>query len=315
MTRQNRTKSAAPESTENTNTPEENTVDETSTPETPVEGTETPTPEAPVEQPVDLTAFKESVTEALSEGDTATGELPEAAVAKVNEQYRAVEGNKGKGEARKFLEEAMLEAVGKLDAVAARGYSDLRAKLSAAGGAKADKAPSDPTAAFVQRLASLRLAQQIVESERPEGEGIDEKVEALVNENTELITKQREYLANEAEDKGDGPELNPVVRAAFKAASGKATGGTSRSGGSSGGVRHDTGKHIASAFADVEVGTFLTIAEIANHKSAEYGDDTPSQGAISARLFPTTTVAGVEPVEKHAIDGKNPKGARKIAVA
>lgn len=315
MARQNRSnKSAATEAPETTNT-EEATVTDTAT-ETPVEApaeaqAETTTTEAPV----DLAPFKQVVADALAEADTTTGQVPEASVAKVNEAYRAVEGNKGKGEARKYLEEAMLEAVGKLDAVAARSYSDLKANLSAAGGSKSERTPADPTAAFVQRVASLRLALSIVESDRPEGVE-DEKIEALVTESQALVDQQKAYLADESEDKGDGPELTPVVRAAFKAASGKATGGASRStGGNSGGVRRDIGKHIASAFAEVEVGTFLTIAEIAKHKSAEYeGTDGPSQGAISARLFPTTTVVGVEPVEKGAIDGKNPKGARKVAV-
>lgn len=304
MARQNRSKSAATEAPESTNT-EEVAVSDT-TPEAPVaEATEAPA--------VDLAPFQSAVTEALAEGDTSTGELPEASIAKVNEAYRAVEGNAGKAAARKFLEDSMLEAVGKLDAVKARGYSDLRANLSTAGGkSSAGRTPADPTAAFVQRVASLRLALHIVEADRPEGVE-DSKIEEAVAGASELVEAQRAYLADESEDKGDGPELTPLVRAAFKAASGKATGG-SRSGGNSGGVRRDIGKHIASAFAEVEVGTFLTIAEIAKHKSAEYeGTDGPSQGAISARLFPTTTVEGVEPVEKGAVDGKNPKGARKVA--
>lgn len=313
MARQNRsTKSAANKATEPTNT-EEATVTDTAT-ETPVEAPAEAQAETPAEAPVDLAPFKEAVAAALAEGDASTGQLPETSIAKVNEAYRAIDGNKGKGEARKYLEEAMLEAVGKLDAVAARGYSDLKSNLSAAGGSKSERTPADPTAAFVQRVASLRLALSIVESDRPEGVD-DSKIESLVTESQALVDQQKAYLADESEDKGDGPELTPVVRAAFKAASGKATGGSRSTGGNSGGVRRDIGKHIASAFADVEDGTFLTIAEIAKHKSAEYeGTDGPSQGAISARLFPTTTVAGVEPVEKGAIDGKNPKGARKVAV-
>lgn len=312
MARQNRSnKSADATQAEvpTTNT-EEVAVSDTTT-EAPVDLTAEAT-----EAPVDLAPFKQVVADALGEADATTGQVPEASVAKVNEAYRAVEGNKGKGEARKYLEEAMLEAVGKLDAVAARSYSDLKANLSAAGGkSSAERTPADPTAAFVQRVASLRLALSIVEADRPEGVE-DEKIETLVTESQSVVEAQRAYLADESEDKGDGPELTPVVRAAFKAASGKATGGGSRStGGNSGGVRRDIGKHIASAFAEVEVGGFLTIAEIAKHKSAEYeGTDGPSQGAISARLFPTTTLKFVEPVEKGAIDGKNPKGARKVAV-
>lgn len=301
MARQNRSTAA---STETATTNKEDTVTTT----------ETPAPEAETKAPADLTAFKAAVTEAITEADASTGVLPETAIAKVNEQYRAVEGNSGKGEARKFLEEQMLAAVADLDAVKARSYSDLKGNLTAAGGSSSTKAPADPTAAFVQRVASLRLAQVIVEGSRPEGEGIDEKIEALVSESLASVEAQVAYLADESEDKGDGPELSPVVRAAFKAASGKATGGTRKSGGS--GVRRDIAKHIQSAFADKEAGAFLSIAEIAKHKSAEYGDDSPSQGAISARLFNDsgkTTVEGVEPVQKDTIEGGNPKGARKVA--
>lgn len=301
MARQNRSKSAEAVEVE-VPTTEENTVTEVT------EAVEADTTEAPV----DLTAFQSAVTAALAEADSATGELPEAAVASVNEAYRSIEGTKGKRSARDLLDAGMLEAVGKLDAVAARGYSDLKAKLSAAGGTKSAATPADPTAAFVQRVASLRLALTIVEADRPEGEDVDAKVEALVNESLAGVEAQRAYLADTSEDKGEGPELTPVVRAAFKAAAAK--GGAGRGRGNSGGVRRDIAKHILSAFAEVEAGTFLTIAEIAKHKSEEYaGTDGPSQGAISARLFPETTIEGIEPINKGELDGKNPKGARKVA--
>ena len=305
MARQNRTNKQAEEQTE------------AQTQEAPVTETTTEAPaETAAETPINLDAFKAAVETALTEADTSTGEVPASAIGPVNEAYRALDGQKPKNAARSFLEEQMLEAVGQLDAAKARSYNDLRANLSAGSGAKSEKAPAAPTAAFVQRVASLRLALSIVEGQRPEGEGIDEKVEALVTESSDAVASYQAWLdaeTPEGEEKPAAPEVSPVVRAAFKAASGKASGGARVGGGSSSGVRRDIGKHIQSAFAGVEVGTFLTIAEIAKHKSEEYGDDSPSQGAISARLFPTTTVEGVEPVEKGAIDGKNPKGARKTA--
>lgn len=299
MARQNKTK--ASDKTETKTTEETPVTEETKTEDT----------------PVDLTAFQGAVTEALTEADESTGELPEAAVAKVNEQYRALEGQKPKGAARTFLEEQMLEAVGNLDAVKARSYSDLKAKLTAGGGgSKSEKAPADPTAAYVQQVAALRLAYTLKVDSKPEAvaEGWEAKVDEVLSETAEQVEAYKAWQTAEVpegEEKPDAPEVSPVVRQAFKLSTGK--GGGRVGGGNASGVRRDTGKHIASAFAEVEVGTFLTIAEIAKHKSAEYGDSTPSQGAISARLFPTTTVEGVEPVEKAAIDGKNPKGARKVA--
>jgi len=70
--------------------------------------------------------------------------------------------------------------------------------------------------------------------------------------------------------------------------------------------RRDIGAHIASAFAGLPDETFLTVREIRRHRSDEYGDEFPSAGAISARLFPSSgrcTVTGVEP-------GENERGVR-----
>lgn len=52
------------------------------------------------------------------------------------------------------------------------------------------------------------------------------------------------------------------------------------------GRRGDIGAHVAHVFADLAVGTFLTILQIARTPSPEYADKPPSAGAINARLFP-----------------------------
>jgi hypothetical protein len=299
---------------------------ETSTEENPVteqtpEGTVPESPEvaaqAVADIPVDLTAFNAAVEVALGEADTTTGEVPEASIAKVNETYRPLEGAKGKGAARKALEEAMLVAVQALDAVKARSYSDLRNGLAAGGGSSTPKAPADPKAAFIQRLATVQIALGLVRSDLPEGADATEvqtEVDKIVAETADSVAAFQTWAKSEAEDKGDAPETSPVVRAAFKMASGKGSGGTRAT---STGPRGDIGKHIQAAFTDKEVGTFLTVAEIVKAKSPEYPDSPPSAGAVSARLFPSsggkTTVEGIEAVESNAVDGKNPKGARKVA--
>ncbi|WP_280510532.1 DUF262 domain-containing protein [Nocardia farcinica] len=76
-------------------------------------------------------------------------------------------------------------------------------------------------------------------------------------------------------------------------------------------TRRDIGQHIIHAFADLDVGDFLTIGEIRKTPSPQYPvNDLPSAGAISARLFPGngrhTTVPGVVGV----ISGGR-RGARK----
>lgn len=73
-----------------------------------------------------------------------------------------------------------------------------------------------------------------------------------------------------------------------------------------GGARRDIGAHIVSAFEGLPEGAFLTVGQIRSHRSEEYGDEFPSAGAISARLFPSSgrcTVPGVEP-------GENERGVR-----
>lgn len=306
MARQGRSNAAATEATETTGTEAEVTTSTTA------EDTSTPATEAAPE--FNLEPFKAAVEEARKQADAQTGEVPESALAGPNEEYRKLEGQKAKNAARNWCEEQMLASVGKLDATGARSYSEIRAGLNAGGGSSATKAPADPGLAFVQRAAAVSLAYGLVLADKPEIEGrdLDAEVQAMVTELNEQVQAFKAWSESTAEDKGDAPDVKPVVRQAFKLASGKASGRTG--GGSTGGPRRDTAKHILSAFADKPVGTFMTIAEIAKHKSEEYGDDSPSQGAISARLFPSTTIEGVEPVEKDAgPEGKNPKGARKVA--
>lgn len=76
------------------------------------------------------------------------------------------------------------------------------------------------------------------------------------------------------------------------------------------GTRRDIGAHIVSAFEGLPEGAFLTVGQIRSHRSEEYGDEFPSAGAISARLFPSSgrcTVPGVEPGE----NGRGVRGARR----
>ena len=136
---------------------------------------------------------------------------------------------------------------------------------------------------------------------------------ALFDQLQPLAAEYLEWVQNTAEDKGDEPEVNPLVKAAVKLSQGKAAKVGGKSGGSTySGERRDIAAHITEAFADQEVGTFLTVAEIRKFRSNEYGDSPPSAGAISARLFPggdgsKNTVKGTE----SDTNEKGIKGARK----
>jgi hypothetical protein len=306
------------------NTTEAPTQEQVPTPEvedtnTEAEGTE---PEAPKTEPeVDLTDFQSAVATAFEHDgrDTTTGELPVAAIEPVNVEYRKLDGTKAKNKAKTWLENQMKAALmgeGEYDSPNlpdARSFVQIKDGLTAAkSGGSAEKAPADPAAAWVNRQASLTLATMIVGADKPEVEGdrdLAAEAQSLADSLTEQVNAYRAWAANEAEDKGDAPEVSAVVKSAIKLSTGKAAGRTG--GGSSGGVRRDVGKHIASAFAGVESGTFLSVAAIAKHKSEEYGDDHPSQGAVQARLFPSSgkcTVEGVVPQDR---TDDSPRGAVK----
>lgn len=277
--------------------------------------------EAPAEAPkasapeFDLSDFNAAVSVAVEAKDTTTGELAVAAVSPVQEQYRKLDGVKAKNAAKKVLNDAVKAAMNALDIQTARANMQLLDSMSAAGGGtKTEKAPADPTQAFIDRVAGLRLADTLVEQSVPEGVSEDwaTKVQELVTASAEPAQTYLTWLNSDAEDKGDEPDVSSIVKAAVKLSQGKSAkvGVARATGGGFTGERRDIGKHIAEAFAGVESGAFLTVAEIRNHKSEEYGDNPPSAGAISARLFPSSgkcTIEGVTPGQNE----KGNKGATK----
>lgn len=319
--RENESTSTAPEevATEATPTAEENSVTVTdeststapeSTPEVPEEAA---APAEKQEAPIDLTAFTGAVEAAVTGRDEASGDPSEELILAAQTEYRNLEGLKAKNAAKKLVEEKMREAMNSRDILAARAYMMVSDNLTAgASGSKGSSTPADPKEAFTQRVQALLLAQTLLADQAPEGVTFGEV--AVTDEQTDAARALLAHEQSEAEDKGDAPEASNVVKAAVKLATGKAArvGGAGRSGGTFTGERKDIGKHIAEAFGSVEPGTFLTIAQIRSHKSEEYGDNPPSAGAISARLFPQSgkcTVEGVEPGQNS--DGR--KGATKVA--
>lgn len=295
---------------------QEGTVSTDTSTEAPVEGTATETP-AQAEAPINLDAFKAAVATAIEVKDQTTGTVPDANLSLVLKEYRTLDGQKPKNAARAFLQDSMKEGMNSMDMPLARAYLNLSENLSAgSGGGSSEKAPADPTEAFVQRAAGLRLALNLVTGNVPDGVAEDwtDKAKASVESGTEQATAYQAWVDNDSEDKGDQPETPSWVVAAVKLAHGKAAkvGSTRASGGGGStftGTRRDIAKHIAEAFESKASGDFLTIAEIRTSKSTEYGDDLPSAGAISARLFPQSgkcTIEGVTPVEQ---GGK--KGATK----
>jgi hypothetical protein len=331
MARGRRSGTAEAESTTETAAPAvEDTASTTGT-EAPAADTSTAAASSNGTKPSELTdeqveaaiqPFKDAANAASEERDESTGVVPDASVEAVNKAYAALDGAKLKNAAKRFLNEAMKDAMNDMDVVKARSFMELNEKLKA-GGTKAKKAaaprvPADPTEAFVERLATLTVAYQLAYEAVPEGvtEDWQEKLQAAVDGvDADQTVAYRDWLTSEAEDKGDAPDVPFLIQAAVKLSLGRsAKPGKARKATSSGAVydgpRRDIAKHIQEAFADSDSGTFKLISEIRKFKSSEYPDEHPSAGAISARLFPKSgkcTVEGITPDTNE----KGDKGARK----
>jgi hypothetical protein len=243
----------------------------------------------------DYSAFEAAVAEAVELADESTGVIPEAAGAKVTAEYRALEGRKAKEHAKNLVNDQMREAVTGMNIFLARKLMNIGEQFLVAGstGTSAPRTPADPTEAFVLRVATLTLAQTLVEENVPEGVSDEwaSKAGELVTESLDASRSYLQWLTNTDENKGDEPEATPVVKAAAKLSVGKsARAGASTTTGAPrstfSGTRGDIGEHIREAFADKESGAFMKVGEIKNFKSEAYGDRTPSAGAITARLFP-----------------------------
>ena len=309
MARQTRSTSKSTDtSTEAVATTEQEVPVTEQTTEAPASTEATEAPEAP-EAPIDLGPFQTVVGEVVTTRDGTTGEITSEEADRAKASYNELDGIKPKNAAKKWAQEQMMEAVNKLDGQLARAFAMVGESLVATGKASTPSTPADPMAAQVAKEASITLAFQLVVAKRPEG--FDEaKVAESVAAAAEDVSKMQAWLDNTAEDKGDAPDVSPVVRAAFKLATGKASGGGRTSGGS--GPRADIAKHIGEAFAEHPSGHVLKVSEIANFKSSEYPTGNASQGAISARLFPPSgkcTVEGIVPLEK---DDSNPRRASKV---
>jgi hypothetical protein len=246
--------------------------------------------------------------------DQSTGTLAEAQIASVIKAYQALDGAKAKAKVRAAVEAGVKEALAPEsgDIPKARALNTVRTEITKSKGSKpaGDKTPSDPTAAFVDQVVGLQLAYSHVTQNVPDGVAEDwqDRATKLAAETVQDVEKLAKYTGE-----GEVPEVSGLAKRALKLASGKVKGGSGSPRTPFTGERHDIGKHILSAFEGKAAGEFLTVAQIVSHKSTEYGDDTPSPGAVSARLFPRSgkcTLEGVEPID--ATDSQ-PKGARKAA--
>jgi hypothetical protein len=296
------------------NSKTETTVDETTATDAPVdETTETPaeTTEAPAAEPaapIDLTAFQAAVDEAVSTADESTGTVPEAGLAATLAAYRDLPDTRSKNAARNSCEEQMKAAVVAGNIIGARAFVDIKDNLSSASGTKSS-APKDPTEAFVSKVSVLAAAFNVASGTVPEGVSEDwvSKYEAKSAELTEQV-KSFIALPEDATDE-QVAEFSAEVRKVAKMIAGGGGGGRTYNG-----PRRSVLTHLEQVFANEPVGSFITVTELSKRDSEEYGDEHPTTGAISARLFPPsgnpTLPEGIEAVIPE--DG-TARGARKVA--
>lgn len=249
---------------------------------------------------IDLTEFKAAVEAGLVEKDDTTGELPVASIESIKAVYNGLKGGvRAKNAATKYVGSLMGDAMNSGDLSTARAYfqvsdqalvSVTASRSTSGGGGGTPKEPTDPTEAFVQRVAIARLAYGLITSHVPDGVKEDwaEQVEAQVNANYQLAQDWIAWGKTDPETRGEEPELTPFVKAALKASQGKSSKSASAPRAAYTGERRDVAKHITEAFAGKEAGTFMKINEIRQIETSEYKANEASAGAISARLFPAS---------------------------
>lgn len=272
------------------------------------------------------------------ERDPGTGVLSDALKTEIKQKYIDLPAGQGKDSARQQVKEwvkSLIEAsIVTLAGERARTFflvqsECLNAKGAGAGTGSAVVKQVDPVEEYVNEVVALYIAPYLL----PKPEGTPDDVTAKVNARAEELFKHiapySQWLYGDPEQRGDEPEVPDEVRRAGRIATGKATRAAStrkRAASGSGeattstprasynGPRRDVAKHVAEYFAGQPSGYVALMGEIAKFQSTEYGDDRPSSGAVTARIWPTSgnasTISGVEAVMK---DGK--KAARWVGVS
>ena len=278
------------------------------------------TTEAAPEVEFDLKPFTDLAAEVVAGHDKATGALPEGGLDRVLAAYRELPDTKVRNRAKKALQEQVAKGIEALDMGVAKGYLTLHDNMKTTGAASGTpRQPADPKARWRQSLEVTTLAYGELYNQRPDGVEATEADEIVsqVGSLTEEMNSYRTWLDTEVaegEEKPEAPKVDDRVIQAFRLARGGKVSGSRSGGGTStphDGPRRDIAKHILNAFADKASGDFLTVAEIRAVKSEEYGDEAPSAGAISARLFPASGTCTVEGVVPGTGGDKNQRGARK----
>lgn len=258
---------------------------------------ETSTTEAPVVEAPDISDFVAAASAAVATQDYDA----------VTAAYVALD-RKGKSAATKHISEVVKSYMTAKDAVNAFAWMDItdalnKVKATKPKSDKQEKAPVDPSGVHVEKLTGLYLAYQLAADNAPAGIPEDFDVRAAVKDAVTAARTQADavlaWRANEDEAKGDAPEHSDTVARSIRLAfqgSGSKRKASGESGPGYSGPQRSISAHIAEAFADQPSGTFLTVSDLRNFESTQYGNDHPSAGAISSALnSPKFAVEGVTP--------------------
>ena len=254
--------------------------------------------------------FEAATLEAVENADTTTGTVPEAFLEPVRLAFKNLAtGAKHKNVAKNFVGDSMKDVLASGDmanvykAVAWNSINEAIAKAAPSAGVSVRETVS-PDKLYADKVQSLRLAVDLVENEAPEGVTEDWASSISEADSLDNALAYLEWAKADDDERGEEPEASDVVKAAVKLAlsKGPRKGGKGVGGRTHLGPKRDVGKHIISAFESVPSGTFLSVTNIKDHRSEEYGADAfPSPGAINQRLRPPngkpTTIPGIR-VEK-----------------
>lgn len=330
------------DSTTEASTPENTSTNaETPTPADPAAAATPAKPDGPTEaeQAAAFEAFKAKVEAAIEVLDKTTGNIPDGPVAEVRATYVALPLAKNKKAAKDYLDTNMKAALTTppFDPFKAKAYLDLGEAVKSTGAARETvaKPPVDPTEAFVDQVAAHWIATSMLiagpevdASYVAKSQALVKKLETEAGAYKAYMIEHAAWLAKPEAERGEepkAPEVSAVVLHAAKIATGRtrqprvtttkaADGSTVTRPASTGGYvgpRRDVKKHIIQAFAGKPVGTFLKIGEISKAKSDEYGDDSPSGGAINAALESAKFAIAVPGIVKDTENGVG--GARKVS--
>jgi hypothetical protein len=263
--------------------------------------------------------FQAVVQTALDAKDETTGTVPEVNLEAVKTAYRELAGAKYKGKAKTFLNEKLKEIVNAHDIITAQAAMACIDAIEHAGPSKREttkREPSDPAEAFRDRLTVAHLAYALVRADVPEGVDADEQyglVEAKVGELMSQAESLFAWTQSTADDKGDEPEVDGLVKRAVKAAQGKAATAPRKTATGATRTPHSGGNrnvrtHIAQAFENDPSGTEKRINAVAKTVTAEYPEGDCSPGAISAAFDSQRGVEGFEMTK----DDKGVKTVRKL---